>query len=264
MALSAVQIRDGKPLFELSSDEWIFQLVKEQAGRDVPIRFHVKPYLPSEMKKMLNATGVVMKTDGGANMLMLPGNRDSCLPVFKHNFIRMGNITKQDGTEPSIEEQLRFIELRGWQSDIVLSTYGGFSLVPKPEAEQQTGFVFLMFDPDSHVELLVKLWCEETGAVEEITCSHNLRNASAQQRFDYTHATAGRQLNSRRGEVRTQEDYDAIERLYDGMVLSVEGALVDDKPCSSDNREVWLPKIPFWHKSVVIDEVFRRDSLKNG
>ncbi|TSA55701.1 MAG: hypothetical protein D4R38_00055 [Dehalococcoidia bacterium] len=264
MALSAVQMRDGRAMLELASEEWVFQLIKEQSGHDVPIRFHVKPYLASEMKRMLNATGVVMKTDGGANLLMLPGNRDACLPVFKHNFLRMGNITKQDGSEPSIEEQVKFIEARGWQADIVLSTYGGFSLVPKADASESAGFIFLMVEPESRVDLLVKLWCEETGAVEEVTCQHRLRPASAQQRFDYTHATAGRQLNSRKGEVRSQEDYDAIEKLYDGMILGVEGALIEGQPCASDNGETWIPKVPFWHKSVVIDETFRRDSLKNA
>ena len=232
MALSAVQMRDGRAMLELASEEWVFQLIKEQSGHDVPIRFHVKPYLASEMKRMLNATGVVMKTDGGANLLMLPGNRDACLPVFKHNFLRMGNITKQDGTEPTIEEQLKFIETRGWQADIVLSTYGGFSLIPKPKGEQLTGFVFLLSEPESKVDLLVKLWCEETGAVEGVTCSHRLRSASAQQRFDYAHATGGRQLNSRKGEVRSQEDYDAIEALYDGMILGVDGVLIEGQPAA--------------------------------
>ena len=264
MSLSAVQIKEGRAYFELSATEWVFQLIKEQSGHDVPIRFHVKPYLASEIKRMLNATGVVMKTDGGANLLMLPGNRDACLPVFQHNFLRMGNITKQDGTEPTVEEQLKFIETRGWQADIVLSTYGGFSMVPKPEGEQTTGFVFLMAEPESRVDLLVKLWCEETGAVEEITCVHRLRSASAQQRFDYTQATAGRQLNSRKGEVRSQEDYDAIERLYDAMILGIDGAVIEGVPCTSDVGELWIPKVPFWHKSVVIDEAFRRDSLKNA
>lgn len=260
--LSAVQIKDGRPCFELDAEEWIFQFKREQEGEDRIVMFHVKPYLASEMKRMLNATGVVMKSDGGANLLMLPGSQEACKPLFKSNFIKMG-AKKPDGTEPTYEEQLKFIEDIGWEAEIVRSTYGGFAVKPKPSKDNSSAFVFSVGPKETSTDLIVKLWCQETGVVEDIICGHFTRNPTAQHRFDHAAATSGRQLNSRRGEVRSREDLDVKERLYDEMIIRLDGVLIQENPCVADNKELWVPKVPFWHKSVVVDEVFERDSLKN-
>ncbi|MFH1117919.1 MAG: hypothetical protein V1792_28695 [Pseudomonadota bacterium] len=262
----AVVLRaDGPSFFELSASEWVFRLFVEQGGADLPINFHMAPYTPREMKAVLQASGRAMKKAEGPNIRMTSGRQEACIPVFDRCFIKLSNVQLPDGSEPSVESQKAFLDANPHlKVDAVLRGYGGFETVAEEEKGEPTG-IFILGDrpPDVRVKLLLKLWSDERKTIETVPLCHVVIPPSATDRFKYDRATGEGEMNTRHWEYRTIEDYDVIESLYDKLACSVEGAVVNGVECVPDKKETWVRLVPYWHKYIVVQEMFRRGRAKN-
>lgn len=255
---SAVALIDGKPLLELTAQEWIYPVTLEVDGGEFPVAFHMKPYAASDLKAVFSALAARFKRAGGANMGIVPGNREAAKPFFDRHFIRISG-----GEEATVEEQKAWLEAFDFvKIDVVIN---GMSLeTVQPEEEVKT-LRFALNGSRAKTVTLKQRLIPESG-MEEVTVLlvHHFQPILAGHYTKYERASQESELNTRKGEWKTTEDYDVIERLYDELIDSVEGALLNGQPCTFENKGAWLRLVPFRQKSVAVDEAFRRIRIKNA
>ncbi len=54
-----------------------------------------------------------------------------------------------------------------------------------------------------------------------------------------------------------ETDFESINTITVECLKSVDGYLIEGKPCVEENRGQWLPLLPFEHRLVAIDEAFK-------
>jgi hypothetical protein len=257
---------DGPAVFEMAAQEWIFRLLIEQSGSDLPVNFHLMPYEYRDIKSVLQASGRAMRKAEGPNIRMTSGRQEACLPVFDKCFVKLSNVQLPDGTEPPVEAQRAFLDSNPHlKVDAVLRGFGGFELVEEDIKAQEKPKIFVLGvrPPDVQVRLLLKLWSEESKQVEPITLAHFLSAPTVDDRFKFDAATGEGEMNTRHWEYRTVEDHDVILTLYDRLAVRVEGAVYLGSECTADTKDRWIRAVPYWHKYIVVQEVFRRGRAKN-
>jgi hypothetical protein len=254
--ISAVAIVDGVPCLELTAQELIYPV--ELEGVD-PVAFHFRPYAAPDFKSLAAALTSRMKRTGGASMSVSPGNREACKNFFDRYFIRISG-----GEDATVEEQKQWLEVYDFiKTDFVIN---GMTLEPvQPEEEGQHTLKFAFNGSLAKAVTLKQKLLPEAGAGPvTISLTHQFQPILAAHYAKYERVSQDLEVNTRKNEWKTVEDYDAKERLYDELIESVKGAVYKAKPCQSDNRGDWLRLIPFRQKTVALDEVFRRVRIKNA
>jgi hypothetical protein len=262
---SAVALIKDVPHYELTAQELVFPLKVEQDGGEFVVLFHVAPYLGSELKDLLNALGRRFVTTGRATVRMEPGSREATKPFFDRYFLKMGGIAGNNGDgPPSLEMQKAFLADNDYlKSRAVLEGYGGIIIEDAEESEAKPKVFRLDMAKNRIVKTGFTLYSVERNASYKIGIDHTLKKESAADLAKYEKATSLGEMNIRKQEWRSLEDYEAIEKLYDSLILSVSGAVVNGTICTEENQKEWVRLIPFWFKSATIDEAFRRVRIKN-
>jgi hypothetical protein len=257
--ISAVLFVDGTPCLELTAQELIYPVTLELEGQEYPVAFHMRPYAAPDLKQVLTALAARFKRIGGASMEILPGNRESCKTFFDRYFIRISG-----GEAATVDEQKAWLDAYDFiKADVVLN---GMTLeaVQNEDSEEKTLKFAISSARNKSITLKQKLLAEEGAGPVTINLVHLFQPILATHYARFERASQESELNTRKNEWKTTEDYDVLERLYDELIDSVSGALVKGKPCTVDNRGDWIRLIPFRQKAVALDEAFRRVKIKNA
>ena len=94
-----------------------------------------------------------------------------------------------------------------------------------------------------------------------VRMTHTLRRPSQSQYM--RHASAAKNKVTRGGNLITDTNHDVLELLYNENAIAIDGMLLGSEPCTELNRERWIPEVPLWHKTLVINELYRETRLKN-
>lgn len=256
--ISAVSLAGESACLELTAPELIYPITLEMEGVEYPVAFHMKPYAAIDLKNMLSALAARFKRVSGASMEILPGNRDACKAFFDRYFIRISG-----GEEATVEEQKAWLEAYDFiKVDVVLN---GMTLEPvqTEEAEAQTLRFAVNGNKAKAVTIKQKLLPDVGKDPITILLIHQFQPITATHYAKFERASQESELNTRKNEWKTSEDYDVIERLYDELIVSIEGAQVKGKDCTLENKSDWIRLVPFRQKSVALDEAMRRVRIKN-
>ena len=256
---SAVAIVDGKPFLELTAPELIYPVTLEQEGQEFKVAFHMLPYAGADLKQVFSGMAARFKRSGGSSMGIIPGDRGVCKPFFDRYFLRISG-----GEDATVEEQKAWLDANDFiKSDFVIN---GMSLeVPQSDGQEPKSLRFALNGNHPKPVTVKQRLIPESGASEvEIILEHSFSKIDPKHHIRFERASLESELNTRKGEWKTSEDYDAIEKLYDDLVESVNGALLNGKPCGLETKAGWIRLVPFRQKSVTVDELFRRIRLKNA
>jgi len=232
---------------------------------DYEIYVTMRPYPADQLKKMLRETATKMAARGKNMIEILNSDPESSAELFFSNFIDIYGLSKSDGTEPSHEAKLAWLKRNkrlAIDRAIVRLGFGGLNVEFEPPADEfnvDATFDMIRIAAYQHFGFLV----DGKWEALRVDMSHNL---APEQDIDVKRWEQSQGKSRVHTKSKTFErviDYDALERCYDGLAISLEGCTVDGKPCDKSNRELWLPLVPLWHKDVVLSAYFRGVEAKN-
>ena len=264
---SAVTFIDEVPHYELAASELVFRDVQHDPNK--PIYFHMKPYAARDMRQALSQVKPRSRAVGSKQILE-DADLLNMRPVFQKNFIRVSNVKLKDGSEPTPKQQAEWCDRNMvLQARVVSDHYTGVLLgtgeLPAVEEESNdSAFVIDVEATDAEVVNRYRLFSLERNQNCEIRLTHHFKKETQADFAIYRRATQRKEIDRRSAETIRDTDYMAIEGLYDRLVKSLDGAVLDGVACIEDNKAQWVSLVPFWIKKVSVDQLFDETTLKNA
>lgn len=263
--VSAVASATGhKPCWDLAAPEVGFPIRVERGGKEYEVyAVLAQPYNPD---KLIEA---ITKNRGGykrtASKLETVVGDDALFSALTDDlFVRL------DGTSPTDRPtQLKFLE-GNFKLKVRLTRegLGGIVLDREPAAEQDVSEPFsllpLSLDVTSEVVIPVHqfLWDPRTCQKVDVKMQHILRPETEKDWRLWSRTSSETFTKQNSQWTDTVNWWDRL-KLYDQMILRLQGMVMGSDACTEANREYWLPRVPAWHKLLVIGEVFDEAAVKN-
>ena len=259
MQQAVVYDNAGRANFELSASELVFPITVEQNGHQFVALFHMSNYTPRDLDETLRQSGFRgRQAKGWVHSDTAP--LSPIVAFFDRNFIRMSGV---EG-DPPLEVQKAYLGRKPQLKRAVFTLgYGGVREIEMSPNGTGSGKLTISLEESSTIHTDVPLWSVEKERAELVRVSHTLR-AENEQDFEKWDKANKQSQFSVKGDLKIASDHLALGAIYDSMAESIDGALYKGQPCSSSNRDEWIPRLPLWHKSFVMDELFGSVSGKNG
>jgi hypothetical protein len=240
-------------LLELSAPDFVLPLTIEEEGTEFRVFFRMKTYSALSIKQLMNTIGAKFRKVAGTRVTIVPSNRETCYPFFDSHFIEM------IGVDGSIEEQKAFLDENPHiKAQVVADVLIGGVELEKPE-EITTLKLALSGVKKKAIKTSIRL---APNPPEEtvFTLIHHFQPIAVSHYAKYDRAVEN-EFNTRRDEFSATTDYDTVDRLYNELIESVEGATTHGAECGTGNKG-WENTIPFVMKAAAIDEAMRRARAK--
>ena len=253
--------------YNLDAPELRFRIIIEGEGQ-APIYFAMRPYGNAQLIAALKK-GTAETSIKNGKMQLLNGSLSGFEEIFDSTFVRLENVELSDGSSPTVEQQLQWLRANPAIKRRVVND--GFTAVQKghwDEADDETAVrevpMVLSLDAAEEVSLKQRFaLCDANRTVHQVKITHFFRTPSPSEHEGFRGCTR-KEINIRARTTVTRIDYRRIESLYDAMIVRVEGMVLGVNKCSAENREAWIPKIPFWHKRCAVDDLFAEETAKNA
>lgn len=250
---------DKFPTWELCATEVAYpQLVQ---GRTVYV--HMRPYKAADLKALQRERGVRMaQADEWADMKDV--GKTEVIQFFWSHFIRLSGpgVRRKDGSEGTPEEHREWVTGHprfDIERTAVIGGYAGLKLAP---AEEIASSLLDMVDTNE-VVAFQNVFSHAIGKECILRMTHRFRAETEADNRRYQQAIGNVRVFTRKRESQVLVNYDTLEQIYDGLILAVDGMTCNGKPCAQENKDEWVRLVPFWHKDIVLTELFRGASAKN-
>lgn len=133
------------------------------------------------------------------------------------------------------------------------------------EEEVKSNFIFDIMSPNRErdVDTQQILFSIERNRAERVVLTHKMAEVTDAIYREYKGATT-RKVQARTRKVFAMEDYNVLSNVYNKLVISISGAVVDKKPCSNDNKKEWVDLVPLGQKLSVLTALMREIEGKNA
>ena len=256
--MTNVIVHQDRPCYDFAGDEICFPIAFQiGADNEVLIFFHCDAqYQQQEVKAFLNDSLAGYKTtDSGARELDV--SDDSAISRFVEKHLRRASGPVIDG-EPSKEATIGWLRDNGYTARIYREGYD--RILPDDQEEAAPKLTLTRAESVTITSRRV-LYCPETeDCATVVRLAHVRRKETEEERIHYRRAA---RLSERGRRQTIRFDWDVIARLYDGGAKSIQGGLVNGKPCTEENKSEWLALVPFLEKAFVVGQQFSRTILKN-
>jgi hypothetical protein len=223
------------------------------------------PYESVVLRALLKDITVKVESKETDTLDLVEGDVRKVVEFFNRYFVRINGLVKEDGSEPSRDEQLAWLKKNsklGIEQAVVLRGFGGVRVKPEENPDKN---LFLAGDTAMNV-----VECEQTifhldfRMPVKITMLHHFREENEIDNRRFQSAQGRTRILSRQQQWQRLVDYSIIEGLYNSMIQSVIGMTVSGQPCTEENKPKWVSLVPLWHKDLTITELFRTVSVKNA
>ncbi len=244
------------PHYELNGEEIIFPIPIQQRGVRKLIHVVMDAQAPySSVAAILGEAMPVSVRSEMGGLESVAGNDEKCQEFTRKHFRRIIGV----GGNPSIEDQRRYVERNpDLQSRIYNEGYGAI-LNDCDDAEPEE--LVIDFDTSNEVRVRRVLYCPETEQTVTVRYIHQFGQISHSNRRIFQKAIKTHQEGR---ESRVIINWDVLRvQLYQPLIQSIEGFLVNSKPCTVKNRSDWLEKVPVSDQIGAVLQLFGRNSEKN-
>lgn len=223
-------------------------------GRSV-VNVYLTPYTAFELKELLKKGISGYKRDKKDVEIV---KEDSTIysPLIDAHFVKLGNAT---GTP---EEQKAWLSKHPeLKPGIVEHTFGGLQLEQEDESDDTV--LDISLEMSGKQKVYQDLFDENKGEVVRVNMTHNYTQPTEKQYREYRSARRSKFL--RKSTLWTvMENHGTLEKLYDEVISSIDGAAVAGKACTSTTKDAWIGDIPLWHKLWICDKIFGDIVEKNA
>ncbi len=254
-ASSAISFKDNQPVWDFTATT-AYPIEIKQTNKSIPVYIYLTPYTADELKAILKLEISGYKREK-SDVEIVARDKAIFTPLCDAHFVKLGNAT---GTPEAQRAWLdKYPELK---PSIVEHTFGGLHL-DIPESAANEGMLDIGSDLSGSVKVFQELYDDVTDKIVRVNMAHNHLHPTETQYRDYRNARRNRFL--RKSSLWTiTESHGALEKLYDTVIQSVDGALVTGNACTLTAKSAWLPFIPLWHKLWVVDQIFGEIVEKNA
>lgn len=259
---SAISFKNKKPVWdftEVAAYPVEFQQ-KDKTGKtaSIPVYVFLSPYTSDELKDILKKDVSGYKREKRDVEIVA---RDSSIytPLCDMHFVKLGNAT---GTP---EQQRAWLDkYPEFKPSIIEHTFAGLKIDSPTESAEDTTTVFdIGIELSEAVNVYQELYDPATDKIVRVDMSHIHSHPTESQYRDYKNARRNRFL--RKTNLWTiAESHNALEKLYDTVIQSIDNGSVVGDPCDAKTKANWLPFVPLWHKLWIVDQIFGEIIEKNA
>ncbi len=251
---SAVSFKNKKPVWDFTEIA-AFPIEIKTKDKSIPVFIYLSPYSTDELKSILKLDVSGYKREK-SDVEIVARDKSIFTPLCDAHFVKLGNAT---GTPEAQKAWLdRYPELK---PSIIEHTFGGLHL-DVPEASDSE-MLDIGADLSGSVKVYQEIYDPLTDKTVRIDMSHNHSHPTEAQYRDYRNARRNRFI--RKSSLWTiTESHISLEKLYDSVIQSIDGAAVAGNACEAATRSAWLPSVPLWHKLWVVDQIFGEIVEKNA
>jgi hypothetical protein len=261
LPVAALSIIDDTPHYELLAEELLVRINAEGDERFLLVR--LRPYTTAEMKTCLGELKARVR-DAGTMLIQEDANPAALHRIFDLTFLGLDHARLADGTTPSIEAQRAWLNRRPRvKARIANEAFATAVMMNAAEREAADTMFELAFDDCGRkIPYMFALYDPALGAPTGIEICHHfeLETEADYQTFD---RAVRRETEKRTGFTSIDIDYDALEKLYDRTILSIDGMTLGGAVTSAATKERWVARVPFWHKIIALNARFEDITKKN-
>lgn len=270
--MNVLQYADGTPVYDLAGDEITAAVTVKHKGKNYKIYPTLSPYRPAEMKTLRGLISPSFSSQDDGSIDMIPGDTQAAGQLTDKHFIRLYGLTRNINGEitPIVDpvEQKKIVDSNAdLKARISVLVYGNVS-TPEVEESEALDVGLLIDDLSSDIRAVdteVKLYDEQATEERTVKVTHNFRSETQADLQKYRKASGQTtNMKPKKGVWRQKHNFTEIETLYDSMILSLSGVVINGKPCDESNQKEWLPLVPFFYKEHAIDRLFETTALKNA
>lgn len=244
------------PLWNFS-ETTAFPVTLQQGNSKPTVHVYLSPYTASELKDLLKKAVSGYRREKSDVEIV---KEDSAIysPLVDKHFIKLGNAT---GTPDAQKAWLdKHPEVK---PAIVEHTFGGLQM-DRPEAEDTDDSILdIGMELSGQVKVYQDLFDEVNGAIIRVNMIHNFTHPTERQYREYRSARRSKFL--RKSTLWTiTEQHGTLEKLYDEVVTSIDGAAVAGNACDNTTKSTWIGAVPLWHKLWIVDQIFGEIVEKNA
>lgn len=231
--------------------------VELQQGTKKPlVHVYLTPYTADELKAILR-TGISGYRREKQDVEIVREDKGIYAPLCDKHFVKLGNAT---GTPDAQRAWLdKHPELK---PGIIEHTFGGLRMDPPKTAEENEDVLDISVELSGEVNVYQDLFDPGTDKVVRVDMTHVHSHPTEAQYREYRSARRSKFL--RRSALWTiNEQHSTLEKLYNAVIQSVDGAVVNGAQCTQSNKSEWIDHVPLWHKLWVCDQIFAELVEKN-
>jgi hypothetical protein len=249
---------EDKPKYELTGEEVVFPLVLDQDGSNVIAYFHMDAQIPAaEIKSFVGDMMSKLKaSEQGDEREYALGDETECLKFISKHFKGISGTAE----EASLDEMKEFLDANPELKLRIFREGYDRTLLYVDELIAKRG-LSLTRKADYGVKARHFLYSPEQQRIEELVIKHNTRKETEEDRIRYKRAVRV----AEKGKYQIfRYNWDTLEQIYGSLIQSIDGMLIDGNPCIEQNKDAWLPKVPFLVKMFVVNRIFNRLAVKNA
>jgi hypothetical protein len=223
----------------------------------------MQPYAPEDLMALLASLSSRVSTrETDVALIQEADGAKHLVPFFFEHFAGIIGMKTAQGDDVPLVEQMAWIKRNarlGIERAIVINGYGGLR-VTEDETDPFAD------DVSRSVRTFQALYFPERDEVARVDMIHNLREETEHDVSRYTKAQGQSRIYTRRSEFERTRNYPEIDKIYDSMIVSIEGDAAfgeSDAACTAETKPFWVKQVPFWHKDLVLSEYFREVQVKN-
>lgn len=258
----------GHPSFELNAEQLCIPVEFTERGRQFRVYVRVRPLDYAANKKLLNNVTISESREPGASVAVkITSGDEVARELAEAHFIDLKGVKIVGAGGQAIDSQAArraWLDRRPSIKESVGLRAGMYATKAALEEESPD---FFFEDEGDIQEILTELPLAdyEKGTDVLIPVKHILRVGSEEDRITYRKTVKTKTKSENRLETSwVTRNFDNVAKLYDRMAVSLIGAVIDEKPCTEENKGAWLPKVPLWWKALVMTEAFDRVESKNA
>ena len=254
----SVIYKDDKPLWNFTATTaFPVEMPPKKNGQRPIVYIHLTPYTSDELKAILKKSVSGYRREK-RDVEIVKEDRDIYTPLCDKHFVRMGNST---GTP--VEQRAWLDKYPEFKSAFIEHTFGGLQMAAAASDIEDNDELFDISDALSgQVKVYQNLYDPLKSEIVHVDMTHNYTHPTEAQYREYRSARRSKFL--RKSTLWTiTEQHSVLERLYDAVIQSIDGAAVNGLPCAAVSKASWIADVPLWHKLWIVDQIFGELVEKN-
>ena len=263
--MSSIVWKDKTPLWDLT-ETTAYPVELQQGKKNPTVYIYLSPYTADELKSILKK-GISGYRREKRDVEIVREDRDIYTPLVDAHFVKFGKAFKKvagKSTPTTPAEDKAFLDkYPELKPAIVEYTFGGLRMDAVKTADDDEDTLDISMDLSGAVHVYQDIYDEGTGAIVRVDMVHNHAHPTESQFREYRNARRSKFLRKQTLWTIT-EQHNVLEKLYDAVIQSVDGAVVYGAVCTSETKSEWVLEIPLWHKLWIVDQIFGELIEKNG